>query len=715
MNQITDPTYPERDYGYDFNYSAWTANSVVTLCNVPWNSDYRDVVRFADQTALDSYIANLPGPKIPITNLTYLRMGEPVRIDIPFNKANRYNYLRVTNPAMPVSGDIPATFYYFITGVTMITPNNTHLTLQLDVWQTFGYGITFGNCYIEKGHIGVANQNQMNDFGREFLTVPEGLDVGGEYRIMKQYVQQVAHARGYEIDSASGYYEIMVISATNLAIADPGTKEKPNLETGPGSRWQNLPNGATIYLFNPVQFTNFILEFKDKPWITQGIMSISIVPPNGIYFDGGTHVDIGSTAFATIPDAKSLNRRKVPVAPNWRNTVDLGRYSHLKKFLTYPYCAMELTSYTGTPLMLKPESWADNDANVMELPHFAPPNPRLAFYPYRYNAFGVPETVDAGGVLNDGGEFLDMQTGIMNFPSFSIVNDGYISYLAANANSIAYQHSSADWGQQRSMSAAMNQYNQANSGIDASKKVNSIGVDAATAQMQQANNTAGLNAIANGVGSVANSVGSAKTAGGAVVGAVGAAASQTASWAIQTNQNMMSTAIANGASQNVNAAQNKNSGFVRDSNRDFAEFAAKGDYENTIAGIQAKVQDARLIQPTSAGQVGGDAFLLANYKWGYDLKLKMLGGAAMNAVGEYWLRYGYQINRFSRMPANFMVMQNFTYWKLRETYITGAQCPEQFKQALRGIFEKGVTVWSNPAKMGNIDLADNLPLEGITL
>jgi hypothetical protein len=67
------------------------------------------------------------------------------------------------------------------------------------------------------------------------------------------------------------------------------------------------------------------------------------------------------------------------------------------------------------------------------------------------------------------------------------------------------------------------------------------------------------------------------------------------------------------------------------------------------------------------------------------------------------------------MPANFMVMNNFTYWKLSETYITGAACPEQYKQAIRGIFEKGVTVWSNPANIGTIDIADNTPLEGITL
>ena len=696
--------------GLEFNYSVWSPGTVVQLCSVPWNSDYRDVVRFDNQAALDTYLNTNTGPRITLTNLTYANPGDPIRIDLPLNTVYQYNYLRVFNPAQPITGDVPRAFYYFLNEPRRLAPNTTQLNIQLDVWQTFGYGVTFGNCYVERGHIGIANENNFADYGREFLTVPEGLDVGGEYRIEKQWVQSIAHARGEEIDDANGLYDIMVISATNLAIADPGTKDHPNLETGPGSRCENLPNGATIYLFNKVQFINFLLEFRDKPWITQGIMSITAVPPSGIYFTGGTHVDVGATAFATIPDANSMSRRKTPVATAWRNTVDLGRYSNLKKFLTYPYCVMELTSYTGNPLLLKPESWNDPDGHVMELPHFAPPNPRLAFYPYRYNASGVAETTDAMGVLNDGGEFLDMQTGIMNFPQFSIVNEGGIAFLAANANSIAYQHSSADWGQQRSQQGIMTAYGQANSGIGTSQDINKIGINAARQNTSLANETAGYNAI---VGGAQGLIGSASR--GDALGGVAGAAGTAANYAIQTNQNNQSMGIATNASALSNQAANKNAAYMRDSNRDYAEYANKGDYENTIAGIQAKIQDAKLIQPTTAGQVGGDAFLLALYKWGYDLKLKMVGGAAMNAIGEYWLRYGYQCNRFSTMPTNFMVMENFTYWKLKETYITGAACPENFKQAIRGIFEKGVTVWSNPSNIGTIDIADNQPLTGVTL
>jgi hypothetical protein len=67
------------------------------------------------------------------------------------------------------------------------------------------------------------------------------------------------------------------------------------------------------------------------------------------------------------------------------------------------------------------------------------------------------------------------------------------------------------------------------------------------------------------------------------------------------------------------------------------------------------------------------------------------------------------------MPNTYQVMDKFTYWKLKETYITSSTCPEGFKQTIRGIFEKGVTVWSDPSDIGNVDTAANNALTGVTL
>ena len=163
MNQITQVPETVTNGGYEFDYSVWTQDTVITLCNVRWNSDYRDVWKADNQAQLDEYITNNAGPKIVVNQMMYLKPGEPVRINVPHNVANRYNYIRVTNPTMPINGDIPRTYYYFINRVEMLTPGVTMLHLQLDVWQQYVYETILGSCYIERGHYGIANANGMAD------------------------------------------------------------------------------------------------------------------------------------------------------------------------------------------------------------------------------------------------------------------------------------------------------------------------------------------------------------------------------------------------------------------------------------------------------------------------------------------------------------------------------------------------------------------------
>ena len=47
---------------------------------------------------------------------------------------------------------------------------------------------------------------------------------------------------------------------------------------------------------------------------------------------------------------------------------------------------------------------------------------------------------------------------------------------------------------------------------------------------------------------------------------------------------------------------------------------------------------------------------------------------------------------------------------MKETYVY-ADIPEIFKQTIRGIFEKGVTVWKRPNSMVFANIEQNKPLE----
>lgn len=690
------------------NYMLWTPNTTVQFANVPWGSDYRDIVKFNTRADLDTYITNQNGPRVE--NLSYSRVNEPIDLDVSFTTTQNYNYIRVWNDALPSSGNVPKAYYYFIADSEFIAGNNTRVIVQLDVWQTYGYDIEFGNAFIEQGHIGIANVNNFAEYGRRYLTVPEGLDVGGEYVIDDIYSHKIGTARG-----AVQSFDILVQSTVDFT-ADLGTFDDPKMVMSSGNFAENLPNGIDIYMFPGLQtFKEFLAHYRDKPHAIQGIISITAIP-RGNYGIESEIVSIGPGNLAAVRRLTqgSLDNKQVRMKDGWRDNIGLpNRYRNLNKFKTYPYTVLELTTNTGTPLLCKPESWQDANATVNEIPHFASSSARVMFSPHQYNAAtNALSTTDANGIVRDAGEFLDMATGIFNFPTFMIANDGAKLYLANNKNSVAYQNRSADWSQTRAMAGNQLSSDQATVGIGASQTATNIGISASQASTNITNDTAvlgaGLSAVTSGLGGIA----------GGPMG-IGAGLANGALGGLRTAMDISARNQQLGVSTGAALAQNANStgaaGYMRDTNKAYADAVAQGDYQMAIAGIQAKVQDAMLTQPSTVGQVGGESFLLARYQWGVDLRVKLLDPAAMVAVGEYWLRYGYRVNRFANIPESLKVMTHFTYWKLKETYITSSRCPESFKQTIRGIFEKGVTVWNNPNDIGRIDNGINNPIPGVTL
>ena len=718
MNEFFD--IPEQStFGYAHNYSAWAPNSRVTICKVPWNASYRDIVRFSDRAALNTFIDGVDGETISILDSVYLKMGQPLDLDIPFNVANTFNYLRVHNPAMPITSPHgvsgPTDFYYFVTSVESIAGNTTRFNVQLDVWQTFGYEFQFGQAFIERGHVGIAADNAFDEYGRAFLNIPEGMDLGGEYTI--------AHNWSHDIGSARGHtgYEVLIMSTVALNSSNAGDVNNPGFFSATGSLMENLPSGCNIYLVGAEHFMALMSALSTKPWISQGIVSITAIPNDAVtrYELMATTVEVPGMTSGTVQDiavgsAKDLH---YSFASNWRDealTYIPEQFRHLKKLLTFPYMALEMTTYSGQPIVIKPESWDNADADFIELPHLVPGSAKIVFYPEGYNRkTGVAPLTDGVGTLNDHGEFLDMATAISNLPTFSIVNNSTIAYMAANKNGIAFSYQSADWSQNRALTGNQLSFDQASAGMGLTSELNRLNVNAAIQSTTLANQTAGLQAI-QGAG---NAIVSGAAQGGkdGLVSAGMGTLNAAMSLAITANNNNQALNI---NTHQMNAAANaniSNAGYMADTNLAYANFAAKGDNQNAIAGIQAKVQDAKLLQPTTQGQVGGDTFNLAKYKWGVDLKLKILQGSAMNQLCGYWMRYGYQMNIWGTLPADMQCMTHFTYWKLRETYVASAQCPEQFKETIRGIFEKGVTVWRNPNDIGNIAMTDNLPVGGFTL
>lgn len=716
MNQIKDPPIAS-DFGLAFNYEVWSANTHITLTNVPWNNDYRDVWMPKTTDELNKYIDRGMSQNVVMTNSTYAKASEPILIDIPFNRANLFNYVRVYNPAQPVKGnDIPRYFYYFITDVRYIAPNTTAITVQLDVWQTYIRQVRLGRCYVERGHLGIANERGFQNYGRDYLTVPEGLDTGSDYvGVLQSGEQQIMIA-------GSGKYSILVASTVKLEAAT-GTVSNPNLESAEGGVFQGLPSGASYYIFlTSGDFTAFMRKYSKFPWVTQGIISITAIPPITRYMSMsqlGSKLAIG----AYRAPAVAASKMPVNVLNNWRNNSQLvnyipPRYRHLKKFWTFPYMAIQLTTFTGQVVILKPESWNNDNALIAEEAALLPPAQRIIWYPVGYNSRSAskPEFGNFQGTGDD----LNYAVGITNFPTLAIVNNGAIAVMASNAHSISFGYQSADWSQQRALRGNQVSYDQASASMQAGTDLMENQLAQSRAQLGIGQEVSSQQAIANSLGSIGGGAlmgafaGPAGAAVGGIGGLVSGIAGNVATLITQGGNQRQYANQAMGA-RGANAIETRTSAYMRDTNKSLADWAAKGDYENTIAGLNAKTRDIELTPPSIAGQVGGDTLRMLNFRWGYQLRWLMPDQASLQSIGEFWLRYGYAIQRFAFIPNDYMVMSKFTYWKMKETYIRAAGMPESFKQAIRGIFEKGVTVWADPDDMGLVDPGLNKALPGITI
>nr|DAD87800.1 MAG TPA: Major tail protein [Podoviridae sp. ctJYR5] len=709
---------PETRAGLSFDYSVWSAGSVITMVNVPFDNTYRDIVDWKSYGHTPyAYVKSFNNMhKVEINQMTYLAQGKPIRIPTPFTKANQYNYVMVENPGRPVNnigfeGYTPSVFFYFITSIDYIAPNTTQLTLQLDVWTTYYQRINFGRSYLERGHMGIAATDSFDNYGKNWLTQPEGLDMGSEHQIIRTYRRMLA-------DITNNDYSVIVTSTVNLDVENGyGDANNPRVSMADPSNAEGLPNGVEIYVCTYKDFRQGMLGLKNYPWIAQGIGSITIVPKDIVDF-GGTKVDVGKDSGTgkwtwLTNHSVYINRNYSLTDASFRNeflSLLPKEYQELKKFVTSPYCIVELTTYSGNPVEFRPESIRTAGININQYAHVAPPNPSLFLTIRDYNTITESVIVErrAGKVTNEYGEGWDMCTGYTSLPTFSAVNNSALNALASSAHTAAAQVNNAKWQQQRAQRAATAARDVANAGIAATQAgaENSMWGNSAMADSQSRYNN--MRATVQATQGAMTALGGVMGLNGSAAGAgIGQAATAGVSAMINNSQAQSTANIQNQLASGASQISQQQQRTVRDTNYELAQFAANGDYEAAIASINGQRQDMQVIPPSVVGQTSGYVSAMVSNGLVIDARIRSVSPAAMRSIGDFWLRYGYLMNTWIKFPKTLSLMTEFTYWKMAECYLVDTTIPEGFKASVRGIFEKGVTVWRSPQRIGNTNVRNN--------
>lgn len=178
---IKDTEYPNINtvdvykYNNTFNYSRWTPNTKIKLCNVAWNSSNEHLPNFETDKKRDDFFDVLAGQKVDLVSATNLKPNDTVKLPVPADVALKYNYMQVKLPMQTSEGEPlkyeinerVSVYYFYILDVESIAPNTTLFTLKLDVWTTYINSVKVENMTLERGHYPVA----MSDVD-EYLKSP---------------------------------------------------------------------------------------------------------------------------------------------------------------------------------------------------------------------------------------------------------------------------------------------------------------------------------------------------------------------------------------------------------------------------------------------------------------------------------------------------------------------------------------------------------------
>ena len=691
----------------------WIPESKATLYRVPWDSGYENVVEaFKDVTYRDLYFANLTaqGESFVVSQNTYFRPGQPIDVPVPYDRAYTYNYLVVENPPQQATedhSDSTLKLYYFIVNADYASPQVTTLTLQLDVWTTYRWSCEFGAAYVERGHIGIANDQGRFDEGREvsgkrirdYLSETEQLGTGDE---LVTYYQTTIDL------TASGVGYVVVRSTLDLT-ADPGYVENPSLTMASGNTGDGIWDAQNMYCFSAENFSNFMSIMRDYSWVAQCITSIMYVPTYMIDEDSLSELnlfglkDFTIYAFRTIKQGQTYSISIVDHrddSPDILNTLP-SNARDLYKLLSYPYTVVEFDLMQGSPLEIDLGQVIGPSVIINRTSCVTPPFAKMAFTVsntlsetaddveiHGYNAIGdVTVTVDTG-------EWFNMSVWQQDYPQLPLLNDSYQLYMASNANRIQYQYDNIRASNQKTMASIdvsrqtqINTLNtqQANFNRDLVNRQNALNI-------QKVNDTLGL--VSSGIGAVGSLV--TGNVGGFVGGVASTAAGAlTAGMNWTQSQNELNTSVANQQATMQTSLENL------DLNASNATWAANLDKQMAIQGILSTQADARNTPPSTVGMMGGNGFMLSLGFNALIMRVKHPNAGKLNQIIQYFRLYGYTINQYLNIPEDgLLVCENMSYWKCANVVIKNMEGDETARDAMRSILMRGVTVWANADIIG---------------
>lgn len=743
----------------------------LTICAVPWDmgeahignrtiSGIGNVVYFGSKENRDAWFDAIPDNECYRWETKYKELHRDQYIDvaIPFDVAAKYNYLVVeyslfandSSPVMYEREDGHRKWFWFIREVEFVAPNTTRLHILDDAFQTWIYDVNITGMILERGHAPMFETNAT-----KYLADPIDNAAGLLTEDVNYGEAAIARSSSEFVFNAGNMYAVVITTANTVdtwGTKAAGTWQTPGLVS---TQIQGIPS-YDAFALEAGDLATFLENVNSSvPQFLQTVKAIAFVSGDLLslsrpYTFAGTTCYYLNASYVQNQLLK-LNKNSFGYAK---------QYAEIAKLYTYPYAYILVTDEQGNETEIRIEHtngtiniesnvslvfpWLTINAHLTGIGKTARKNITFANVtsrnmPLQGNWYETLQSwnIPTFGVYQDAGTNNDYATHFDRQQAEIAYTNEYTSRIAdadtaiANtaiqtaANSSKTAESNAGVQTDSANTQNYNDLNNAASnGIIGFSSISTI-----QAQEMQAAISAASGAASGAAGAIAaaasgNIAGALSSGINAIVGAASTMAQTEVATGLTAAQggytqagNNMHTNAANIQSQ----AQADNQTAVQSAITNVENSAQTGITANSAATMKAnagraqdtaqnavtnQIAQAELNTPVEFGawQYGD---LATSRPMGLFANIVTQTDAAINAAGDEMLRYGYTYGRQWEFDGNWNIGKYFTYWKLKDFWVSDLNVPDMYMDKLRFFLFGGVTIWRNPADIGKVTVYDN--------
>lgn len=364
---------------------------VELISGIKWHGDYADVRLFSSEIEQINWF-NLQ-TKIAFDNCSYTRESQQfVAVNENIENLWQYNYMRYQNETMGNKW-----FYAFIDRLEYRAPMTTFVYFTIDVFQTWMFDYTFLESLIDRETVAATA-------GTKFYA-PEIIDYGTEYETVS-----TAFVDGVGLDSTAGGSYVLIASTIDLG-QDFGTYNQPNVVASSGVRINNLPYGCNFYKVNFSGISDFFNGFKDYPWISNGIIGMTIIPDYMLATVPVETISMGGSGSGLLIQQLLSGNNTIASSGVWTGNIfdNFEAVTH-PKLLMWPYSFIEISAQNGYSIIVKPQYLNGSNLTVFRR-SVVGMNPEIKYY--------------LDGYQGDG-EMYDYAISIKDFPQLPLLNVNYM-------------------------------------------------------------------------------------------------------------------------------------------------------------------------------------------------------------------------------------------------------------------------------------------------